>query len=253
MRNPNTLDANDPLVLDRLVDGELTDAEERDVIAQLSQSPDGWRRCALAFLEARCWQRAAQHVLEITDPEPSGKHSPLKAPRQASRPATKHDPTRRNRLSIHWPGALALSALFLLAFGVGTFLPSPWGSSIPQPAPRSLAPLQLVDTGGPATQKPTGPLNPDTPVDSQDLLLGNLTLVDNSGGQFEVPVYDWNPQVADELMYRSQALSPEFFQHLKRHRVRSHQSYLPVKLQDGRQVVVPIQELEIVPVGGTAY
>ena len=68
-----------------------------------------------------------------------------------------------------------------------------------------------------------------------------------------MPVYDWNQQVAEELMYRSQPLSPDLVRQLKRHHVRSSRSYLPVQLEDGRQVVLPVQEVDIVPVGGTTY
>jgi len=259
MAVPNNIDANDPLVLDRLVDGELTDAEERAVIAQLSQTPDGWRRCALAFLEARCWQRAAQHVQELSDPQqnlakPPRAKPPLTQPpldeARPSRIANKRDTVSKSRLSIHWPGALALCALFLLAFGVGTLLPSPWNRSSQPEGPSGAVPL--VDSAA----QPTAPVHmvaQDQPVNSEDLLLGNVTFVDNSGSQFDVPVYDWNEQFAEELMYGSQNLSPEFLQQLKRHQVRSHQSYVPVRLKDGRRVVVPVQKFEIVPVGGTAY
>jgi hypothetical protein len=54
-------------------------------------------------------------------------------------------------------------------------------------------------------------------------------------------------------MYRSQPLSPDLVRQLKRHQVRSSRSYLPVRLEDGRQIVLPVQEVDITPVGGTAY
>jgi hypothetical protein len=44
--------------IDRLVDGALSDAERRAVLARLDVEPDAWRRCALAFLEAQCWREA---------------------------------------------------------------------------------------------------------------------------------------------------------------------------------------------------
>ena len=58
----SNLDVRDPRVLDRLVDGELTDEQEREILLQLERDPSGWRRCALAFLEARCWQREMGRV-----------------------------------------------------------------------------------------------------------------------------------------------------------------------------------------------
>ena len=42
---------------DRLVDGELSEAERRELLAGLDSEPGGWRRCALAFLEAQCWKQ----------------------------------------------------------------------------------------------------------------------------------------------------------------------------------------------------
>jgi hypothetical protein len=48
---------NDRLV-DRIVDGELTPAELRAAIDCLDREPDGWKRCALAFLEAQCWRES---------------------------------------------------------------------------------------------------------------------------------------------------------------------------------------------------
>ena len=42
--------------VDLLVDGELSEADRRELLLQLEHEPDGWRRCALAFLEAQCWK-----------------------------------------------------------------------------------------------------------------------------------------------------------------------------------------------------
>jgi hypothetical protein len=48
----------DDRLIDRLVDGALSDAERRRVLNRLDAEPDGWRRCALAFLEAQSWSEA---------------------------------------------------------------------------------------------------------------------------------------------------------------------------------------------------
>ncbi len=47
---------DDRRVLDRLVDGELGVDERRELLAALDDEPGGWRRCALAFLEAQAWR-----------------------------------------------------------------------------------------------------------------------------------------------------------------------------------------------------
>jgi hypothetical protein len=44
---------DDDVKLDRLVDGELSADEYRALVASLDEEPGGWRRCALAFLEAQ--------------------------------------------------------------------------------------------------------------------------------------------------------------------------------------------------------
>ncbi len=48
----------DRRVLDRLVDGELAEAERTALLLRLETEPDGWRCCALAFLEAQAWRDA---------------------------------------------------------------------------------------------------------------------------------------------------------------------------------------------------
>jgi hypothetical protein len=48
----------DDRLIDRLVDGALADADRRKVLARLDIESGGWRRCALAFLEAQSWREA---------------------------------------------------------------------------------------------------------------------------------------------------------------------------------------------------
>ena len=47
----------DQLDLDRLVDGEVDLPELRRIVAALEERPDGWRDCALAFLEAQALRK----------------------------------------------------------------------------------------------------------------------------------------------------------------------------------------------------
>lgn len=65
----NTSESNiDDGVLDRLVDGELSPDERRQVLLALEAEPNGWRRCALAFVEAQSWGATMRSML---DPPPS--------------------------------------------------------------------------------------------------------------------------------------------------------------------------------------
>jgi anti-sigma factor RsiW len=113
--------------LDRLVDGELSEEEERAVIARLADTRDGWQRCAWTFLEHRCWQRAAD-VMTYSSPT-------VAAGDRATRVAHARQPWKGTHL-------LALAAMFLVALGVGMFVPrSPFrlphrpGSALTPPGP----------------------------------------------------------------------------------------------------------------------
>jgi hypothetical protein len=55
MTDPDPLPPLSDAFLDRIVDGGLTPAELREALDRLGREPDGWKRCALAFLEAQCW------------------------------------------------------------------------------------------------------------------------------------------------------------------------------------------------------
>src|SRR5262245_44335403 len=77
-------------LLDRLVDGELDGEERRKLLARLDATPDGWKRCALAFLEAQAWREV------LKAPSPVRARRPIVSPRR-----------------------LALAASLLAAFGAG--------------------------------------------------------------------------------------------------------------------------------------
>src|SRR5262245_61197611 len=57
------LTPDDQRLLDRLVDGELDDHERRELLLRLEQFPGGWRRCALAFLEAQVWRSESKAMV----------------------------------------------------------------------------------------------------------------------------------------------------------------------------------------------
>ena len=101
--------SDDNLTCDRLVDGELSADERRELLASLDQREEGWRRCALAFLEAHQWDSQFEQIL--ADPETL---QPTPAT-HAVRP-----------VSVTRAGAwLAIAAGLLVAFVVGRSTQSP--------------------------------------------------------------------------------------------------------------------------------
>ena len=68
----------DDTKFDRLVDGELTTDEYREMLTTLDEEPGGWRRCAMAFLEAQAWTWEIQQErkqAEVTRTSPSERKS----------------------------------------------------------------------------------------------------------------------------------------------------------------------------------
>jgi hypothetical protein len=57
--------------LDRLVDGELDEHARSALIRALDGDPNGWKRCALAFLEAQAWREAAHAMPAVSPSRPS--------------------------------------------------------------------------------------------------------------------------------------------------------------------------------------
>ena len=72
----------DDRLLDRLVDGELDETARADLLRSLSAEPDGWKRCATAFLEAQAWGGALRHSHRSTLPRPGAQ--PMRLARRFS-------------------------------------------------------------------------------------------------------------------------------------------------------------------------
>ena len=95
---PRVTRVNDGL-LDRLVDGELDPRGRRELLAALDREPGGWRRCAMAFLEAQAWAGA------------------VSAAEDCQRPAPAPAGARPGHMRLPWLGGLA--AAVMVAFVAG--------------------------------------------------------------------------------------------------------------------------------------
>jgi hypothetical protein len=61
--------------LDRLVDGELDEPSRAALLRALDRQPDGWKRCALTFLEAQAW-REAMPAVAVAHAQPTSQSRP---------------------------------------------------------------------------------------------------------------------------------------------------------------------------------
>jgi hypothetical protein len=225
--NKSTDTADDDLRFDRLADGELPAAEYRTFLASLDDEPGGWRRCALAFLESQ--------ALAADLPQAAASPGSEKlAPRSKAK-------TWGQVLSL-----LAVAASFLVAFALGIAAPRFFSLARQELLPGGNLNMQAVNesASGDDDFRPTAPRR-----------IGNLRLVmDGPGGQStdagQVPVYEVSQDLNQFLSQENPALGPELIELLRQrgYDVRHEQQYFPAAMDDGRQIVVPVDGYQITPV-----
>lgn len=236
-----------PQQLDRLVDGELS----RDQIKDLLQRPEtdpAWRSIALAFVEDRVWRTEIQASVEPHDQYPVPTQTIL----EPSNVSATVDPKRKSV----WKG-MALAAGLMVALGVGYLT----GSSLSQSTTDSglalsppIAPSEthsstdqtIPDRANPANQlannqrpdiTPTAlSTTPDYHLGFQDsdgnpLLNSDIPLYATKDMQANVPAFDRIP-ISDEVIHSLHGSGYAF---------KENTRYVAGRLDDGRQFVVPIR------------
>jgi hypothetical protein len=106
----------DAMLIDRLVDGELSGDERRHLLASLEAQPDGWRRCALAFVEAQTWRGAMGGLLR-ENAAPAGPSVSLSAAETSG--SAGASPSQNETARSHLGTWFAVAASVVVAFGLG--------------------------------------------------------------------------------------------------------------------------------------
>jgi hypothetical protein len=206
-----TLGAGFDRLIDRLVDRELSDQERRELLLRLEAAPDGWRRCALAFLEAQSWREAFHPLAAPTSP--AFQAQPDRTPaRQGSRRRPWRPVARLAGL------AAGLAAAFALGWA--------WGGRAMEIAPPGLVAHRESWVPEAARQ----PLSPPS---------------------IDVPLRESRPSRPAE---QPSLLDPV----VKRLEQRGYRSetqtwLLPMELNDGRKIDVPVREVRLRYVGDRTY
>jgi hypothetical protein len=233
---------------DRLVDGELSESERKSLLESLEARPDGWRRCALAFLEAQTWRESLGELMP-----PVRKTPPV--------PLSTLPPSPKRRKSLGAMGnALAMAACFLVALSLGSlaYRGVPWGKSAAGPMNNSLAESKPA-TPTPITQSPaiavqTEPSNPST-ANTWQLVNVKAPALTGNDEPLQIPAVERDR--LDDDFYRSipNPLPGDLLQALKRtgNDVRLHRELVPMQLPDGRRLIVPVDRVEVQYDGNRAY
>lgn len=236
----------DDKTLDRLVDGELDREEYEAVLRSLDRSPGQWRQCALAFLEAQAWQRELGRLRSAVEV-----------------PQAEEVQLRQSRWSRHWPLLLAVAASFLVAFGLGLvvrpFSPGPPGGSTGQVAENAVPPTASSSSTG-RLAKVTPPTEPSRQFPGGNVPGGNVMVMmdvgDGSGSHpVAVPIIDWSPQ-NDGMLRRGPTNIPSEVRrvlHQMGYELRWNKHLIPGEAADGRPVLIPVEQFEMVPVGRRAF
>lgn len=230
-------------VLDRLVDGELSPSERRELLAALDDEPGAWRRCALAFLEAQTWRWQLSRVAA----EPLVTHASSGAPRSGG----------AERRRFVWGWGLALAASLLVTFGLGTRFP------IARQSQEGALARQDTDTP-PSTQTPASP-DVDTSEPADPATVANaeadpaespwetLTLASaddaDAGDQIQLRVLSSNEEGDDPAWTTGEqsSVSSRLLGELEEAgwEVNRRRRLVPIDLSDGRRMIVPVEEVDI--------
>ena len=226
--------------LDRLVAGELDESSRREALAWCEREPEGWKRCALAFLEAQVWEQAFSTPGAIDGPAAVAKHetnghaSAYRGAEWVARAA----PAKRPGESRGWRvGSATLACLLLAGIAIGAAIGRTF--SIRNESP-------IVDS--PHEKMPKD--SPETVVESREQLVATVTSVGfgsaRAGVAVQLPVVETGLTSA-----ASQAQTPILPEYERRQwerkgwRVEPERKFLPAKLPDGSPVLVPIDRMRV--------
>jgi hypothetical protein len=225
--------AVDSATLDRLVDGSLDPTMRRQVLEALDQQSDGWRRCALAFLEAEAWREALggqPDALEAVGPHPAQlRRARFPKPRQV-RPAL-------------WRIARAAGVLLVFALG---WLAARAGSPLRDShlAGRSWEPSATPKSAIAESPAPAPAVRPESQETAPSRELAKASRTSLASLKQAIP-----PQP------RTDDIPAAFRKELAAHgyQVETARELATVTVGAGRKLAVPVQGMRIRYVGDQTY
>ena len=204
----------DSLMLQRLVDSELTGDEIQTLLHSAEVNPQQWKEIAVAFVENQRWQSEFQRL--SGDP-----------PKTVAQPAPAKESAGP---SASW--WFSMAAGILLALGMGFY----FGKS-------EFAPVGMAD----ATTENS---SLETPAVTQTVYRPNyhMRLQDNDGNNMvssEIPIFDRRTAREAGVDMRPQPISAQLRDQLLQQGYHTSQDveYVSGRLGDGRKFVVPIRTI----------
>jgi hypothetical protein len=220
--------------IDRLIGGDLTKAESRQLVARLDADPAGWKQCALAYMEAQSWRGAFESML---DRETEAAPHSVKA-------------TRTLRAS---GSLMATAAAVVVAFAAGIGAMAAW-----QARSTDRTPTHDIarDTNPPAgsPQQSTVKRQADA-KDDDPLLLGVVNITSNGEMESAFPLVATKDKDLVSIELTSNQLSDYNRQLWERrgYRIEQYRKLVNVALADGSRFRFPVDWVQYRYVGERVY
>ena len=207
-------------MIDRLVDGELTDQEQRELLTACDEQPERWKDMALAYVEAQTWRTELSDLVE----EPQAPADTIRMEDHITpRPQLSSTPRR----STSWRMLQVAAMLFLsltVGYGIGTI-----NFDSPEKPPGSNVVIQ-----------PSAPVNGEQLVvwvpDQESGGLQPMQVPVNNVTNLDRAKLDQHKELSREL---SDALIDDG------HEVTQHRTWHPVQLRDGRGAFIPTDNINV--------
>jgi hypothetical protein len=215
--------------IERLVDGELSIDEERELLASFEEDSSGWKTLAEMFLEDRILAASLGSNAQIS------RQTPVIAERSDSHSSSR----MRNRTVTKF---VSIAALVLVAFVSGrhsTTLPEQSGTS--RVAQSERKPEE--------TSQPTASERRLPPA--IELVTLNVSLEDNISHQIDVPLVPWEQVAASYSAGLETEPEPFVPEEVRKFLARNGRtidrqiSYIPFETLDGRTGVIPVSRIEV--------
>jgi hypothetical protein len=246
MIDPDPLPPLTDAFLDRIVDGGLTPDQLREALDRLGREPDGWKRCALAFLEAQCWSESFRSMADA---------SPALA--RGFTPTSRPAPSPSNRWATTRPRIAMAAGIAAISFALGWAAhpartplarhePSwPLASGDRDPVPDVAKMDHIPDP----IEGPSSPMPDDSPLplSAPPIVTVGRVRVSPDEGAPAVPIIGGSG--IDEQWVRSQP--PTITEHqmalLEQHgyHVDRRRRLVTATLRDGRRVTVPVDRFQV--------
>ncbi len=218
--------------LQRFVDGEMTDAQERVFLQECETRADGWRSLGLALAEERLWKSVCQ---DMTEEQMLFDASP--------RPASPMKSARRSPLAYLAPVAL----LMVMTFSLGW-----WSARSRQaPTPISMKKAKTIEhRSEPKTNPSNGasPQRPERPGQGKPQPVMYVTLRSGAEGRtrtIQLPVYERSSLPNDWLPF-SEPVLPSEIQHQLRevgYNVITKRKLYAFTGSDNGPVLMPVESI----------